>query len=348
MPGMFGRKIIGILLGLGALLIGLRYGLPVILPFLFGAMLAFAAEPMVKFFIKRGHMPRPVASCIGVSSVLLALITLLSLLGAVIVRELGALAQSLPDLQQTAKDGILLVQDQLVHLADAAPEGVRPLLTNTVLRFFSDGTAVMDRVTDRVGAMAGTVLGALPNGLLGIGTGILAGFMISARLPKLREALAGRIPEKWRKTYFPAIGRIRGVLGGWLKAQLILCLVTYGIVTVGFLLMGISYAPAWAALVAVVDAVPLLGTGTVLVPCALISLLQGKTVSALFYLVIYAIAASVRAALEPKLVGKNLGIDPLITLLAIYAGYRFFGFLGLIFAPMAVSAGMQIINAEKM
>lgn len=348
MPGMFGRKIIGILLGLGALLIGLRYGLPVILPFLFGAMLAFAAEPMVKFFIKRGHMPRPVASGIGVSSVLLALITLLSLLGAVIVRELGALAQSLPDLQQTAKDGILLVQDQLVHLADAAPEGVRPLLTNTVLRFFSDGTAVMDRVTDRVGAMAGTVLGALPNGLLGIGTGILAGFMISARLPKLREALDSRIPEKWRKTYFPAIGRIRGVLGGWLKAQLILCLVTYGIVTVGFLLMGISYAPAWAALVAVVDAVPLLGTGTVLVPCALISLLQGKTVSALFYLVIYAIAASVRAALEPKLVGKNLGIDPLITLLAIYAGYRFFGFLGLIFAPMAVSAGMQIINAEKM
>ncbi len=348
MPGFFGKKIIWALLGMGALWLGLRYAMPVLLPFLFGAALAFAAEPMVKFFVKSVRMSRPLASGIGVSSVLVALITLLSLLGAVIVRELGALAQNLPDLQQTAKDGVLLAQDQLIQLAGSAPEGVRPLLTNTVLRFFSDGTAVMDQVTNRIGGIVGAILGAVPDGALGIGTGIISGFMISARMPKLRTELAQRIPEKWKKTYFPALGRIRGVLGGWLKAQLILCLVTYGIVIVGFLLMRISYAPAWAAFVAIVDAVPLLGTGTVLVPCALVSFFQGKTLSAVFYLAIYGIAAGTRAVLEPKLVGKNLGIDPLLTLIAIYAGYRFFGFLGLILAPMAVSAVTQIINAEKM
>ena len=99
---------------------------------------------------------------------------------------------------------------------------------------------------------------------------------------------------------------------------------------------------------AIVDAVPLLGTGTVLVPCALLRLFQGETADAILFLVIYGVSAGVRAALEPRLVGKNLGIDPLVTLIAIYAGYRFFGFLGLVLAPMAVSAVMQLINAEKM
>ena len=348
MPGIFGRKILWALLGIGVLWLLVRFALPVALPFLAGAALAFAAEPMVDFFTKAVRMPRPLASGIGVCSVLVALITLLSLLGAVIVRELGSLAQTLPDLQQTARDGLLTLQDQLVGLAGAAPEGVRPLLTNTVLRFFSDGTAVMDRLTDRVGGLVGSVLSAVPDGALGIGTGILAGFMISARLPLLRAELSSRVPEKWKKTYLPALRRIRGILGGWLRAQLVLCLVTYGIVTVGFFIMRIPYGPAWAALVAIVDAVPLLGTGTVLVPCALVHFFQGKTVSAVLYLVIYGVSAGVRAALEPRLVGKNLGIDPLMTLVAIYAGYRFFGFLGLVLAPMAVSAAMQIINAEKM
>ena len=348
MPGKFGRKTVGVLLGIGALWLGVRYALPVALPFLLGAVLAFAAEPMVHFFEKGVHISRPLASGIGVTGVLLTLIALLWLLGAVILRELGELAKTLPDLQQTAKDGISLVQNQLVHLADGAPEGIRPLLTNAVSRFFSDGTEVMDRLADRIPGVVGSILGAVPEGALGIGTGILAGFMISARMPKLRAQITRYIPQKWKDTYFPALGRIRGILGGWLKAQLILCLVTYGIVTAGFLIMRISYAPVWAALVAVVDAVPLLGTGTVLVPCALVSLFQGDTVSAVFYIAIYGVAAGVRAALEPRLVGKNLGIDPLVTLIAIYAGYRFFGFLGLILAPMALSAVMQIINAEKM
>lgn len=347
MSGTFGRKMLRIIFWIGGIWLFVRFALPVALPFLAGVALAFAAEPMVALLTKT-KMPRPLAAGIGVSGVLVALITLLSLFGAVVVRELGVLAQTLPDLQQTARDGIVTLQGYLVQITNTAPEGVRPLLTNTVLRFFSDGTAVMDGLTARFGGAVGSILSAVPDSALGIGTGILAGFMISARLPRLKMQLSHHIPEKWKNTYIPALRQTRGILGGWLKAQLILCLVTYGIVTVGFAIMGMPYGPAWAVLVAIVDAVPLLGTGTVLVPCALLRLFQGETADAILFLVIYGVSAGVRAALEPRLVGKNLGIDPLVTLIAIYAGYRFFGFLGLVLAPMAVSAVMQLINAEKM
>lgn len=348
MTNFSGKKTVGAVLGLAVFYLAIRYLLPVAMPFLLGTVLALAAEPVVVFCTEKGKLPRAFSAGVGVCGVLAAMIALLSLLGAAAVRELGAILQALPDLEQTARDGIGVLQNTLADLTEKSPAGIRPLLTGAVSRFFSDGTALMDRVTDRIPGMVASLLGTVPDRLLEIGTGLLAGFMISTRLPRLRTELDKRIPEKWKKTYFPAFRRIRGVLWGWVKAQLTLCLITFLIVTVGFLMMKIPYAPAWAALVALIDAVPLLGTGTVLVPCALVSLLQGQAGRALFYLGIFGVAVGVRTALEPKLVGKHLGIDPLWTLVAIYAGYRLWGFLGLILAPMAAGAVMQILNAEKM
>lgn len=342
-----GKKV---LYGVGAFVgvwLGVKYILPVVTPFLLGGLLALAAEPVVRLGTKKGHLPRSVAAPIGVSAVLLSLMALLSVAGAVLVRELGELIKALPNVQQTAQEGIQIVKDYLVHTADSAPEGVRPMLTDAVLHFFEDGTAVMDTVLSKVSKIIGTVLASVPDSALSLGTGVLAGYMISARLPYLKGLIAEKAPEKWKSAYLPALRRIRRTLGGWLKAQLTLALVTYCIVTVGFLLMKIPFAPAWAALVAAVDAVPLLGTGTLLGPCAIVCMLQGNVTRGLWYLGIYGVAVTVRTVLEPKLVGRHLGLDPLATLFVIYVGYRFWGFLGLILAPMLASAIIQLINVEK-
>jgi len=342
-----GRKALTLLGVFVAVWLGVRYVLPVALPFLLGGVVALAAEPGVRLAVRKGRWPRSVAAGVSVTSVLVLLLVLLSVLGAFLVRELGVLVNALPDLHQTASDGILVVQDYLVTLANKSPEKVRPMLTETVLSFFDDGTAVLDQVTQRLPGVVTGILGKIPNGLLGLGTGILAGFMISARLPRLKNTVSAMLPASWKEKYLPVLGRVRKVLGGWLLAQLKLALITYAIVTAGFLLMGISYAPAWAALVALVDAVPLLGTGTILVPCALVSLLSGLPGRAVAYLALYAVAAGVRAAMEPRLVGRHLGIDPLLTLIAIYTGYRFWGFLGLLLAPMLASAAVQLADAGK-
>ena len=115
-------------------------------------------------------------------------------------------------------------------------------------------------------------------------------------------------------------------------------LVSYGIVSLGFLLLNISHGLLWAALVALVDAVPLLGTGTVLLPWALVCFLQDQHFRAIGLLCIYGAAMLTRTVLEPKLVGKQLGLDPLLTLLALYLGYRFWGFAGMLLAPVLAAA----------
>ena len=136
---------------------------------------------------------------------------------------------------------------------------------------------LLQQMTQRLPGAVGSVLGWLPDGALGLGTAVLAAFMISARLPKLRSWTAARIPTGGKEKYLPMLRRVRHSLGAWLKAQGKLAAVTYCIVTTGFFLVGVRYGPVWALLVALVDAVPVLGTGTVLVPWGAVLMLQGET-----------------------------------------------------------------------
>lgn len=341
MPSIF-KKILSVAAVFAGLWLGVRYILPVALPFLLGAALALAAEPLVRRLAVR--LPRGAAAGVGVTAALLGTAAIGTFLGVFAVKEVGKLAAAAPDLQQTVQQGMVLAQDLLVSVADRAPEGVRPLLQRTALELFDDGTVMLQQVTQRIPGAVGTAVGWVGNGVLSVGTGVLSAFLISARLPKLRSALQQRLPKSWHEKYLPALRRVRHALGGWLKAQLKLSAVTWGIVTVGFLLLRISYAPAWAALVAVVDAIPILGTGTVLVPWAVILLLQGESLRAVGLLCTYGAAMIARTVLEPRLVGRHLGMDPLATLVALYLGYRFWGILGLLFTPILASAAMSLVE----
>jgi predicted PurR-regulated permease PerM len=120
--------------------------------------------------------------------------------------------------------------------------------------------------------------------------------------------------------------------------------ITFGILTVGFWLLRIPYGIMWALLIALVDAVPVLGTGTVLVPWALVRLFQGDSLQGIGLLCVYGAAALVRTVLEPRLVGHQLGLDPLATLGALYVGYRFWGFFGMIITPLLASAALQVLQ----
>ena len=340
------RKAVIFLGVVAAVWLGIRFLLPVILPFLMGTLLALAAEPAVRFGVKKLHLPRSLSAGVGVTLTLILFAGILSLVGALVVKELGSLAQSLPDVQNTVEQGMTVLQDFMVNLANRMPDRARTVVTGTILEVFDDGSTLLHQVTNRVPGMISSVLGWIPDGALGFGTGILSSFMISARIPKLRTWLAARLPESWKEKYLPRLRRTRKTLGSWFKAQGKLAAVTYGIVAVGLMLLRVRYGPLWAILIALVDAVPVLGTGTVLVPWAIVSLLQGQTVRGFGLLAIYVAAMVTRTVLEPKLVGKQLGLDPLVTLLFLYVGYRLWGILGMILAPM-LGAAAKSITAER-
>ncbi len=340
-----GRKWITGALLVAGLWFGVKYALPVAIPFLLGASVALAAEPLVNLGV-RWKLPRGVAAGVGVTVTLILFLTVLSFLGALAVRELIDLAEDLPDIQNTAKKGMGRLEGWLTDLAAGAPKGVRPLLTKTVEQSFAGGNAVFDRMAAQVpGAVTG-ILTWIPKGAVGLFTFVLSGFLISARLDKFRLYFREKMPPSWYDRYLPALRQTKTALGGWVKAQGKLALITWGIVALGLWLLKIPYGILWAGLIALVDAVPVLGTGTVLVPWALVCFLQGQTMQGVWLLCIYGAALITRTVLEPRLVGKQLGLDPLITLAAFYVGFSLFGFLGMVLAPVLAAATGAVIGKK--
>ena len=316
----------------------LQYLLPIVLPFLLGLLLALAAEPGVRFGTGKLKLPRWAATGISVTLTLALLIALAGILGAAAVKELGVLAGQLPDLQTTADNAVQHLRSFLESAAARTPAGVRPLVDRSITRLFSSGSVLVEQATVRLPGTVSAFLSRLPDGALSIGTGILSGFMLSARLPQLKAAAREKLPEQLFTQVLPKLKQSKKALSGWIKAQCRLSAITWSIVTVGFLLLRIPYAPLWAVAVALVDAVPLLGTGTMLLPWALVCLLQQAHFRSVGLLCIYAAAVLTRTVLEPRLVGRHLGIDPLLTLLFLYLGYRFWGILGMLLAPMLAAA----------
>ena len=321
-----------------------RYLLPLVLPFLLGAGVALAAEPLVSLLSRR--LPRTAAAGIGVTAALALLASVTAVLCGLVIRELGLLAHVLPELLEAARGGIGSVEAFLTELVDRAPESVRPLLTAQIQELFSGGSALLDRVTRWLLTLASGVVAKVPDGTLGLGTGLIASYMISAKLPSWRHWLRSRLPRNRLDKARTTLAGLRTAVFGWLKAQAKLSGVTWCIVTGGFLLLGISHAPLWGAAVAAVDAFPVLGTGTVLVPWSLAAFLQGDSLRAFGLLGLYGGVTLVRSLLEPRLVGRHLGLDPLVTLVALYAGYRLWGLAGLILSPILAVTVTQLARPE--
>ncbi len=314
--------------------LGLKYCLPILRPFLLGAVLALLAEPLVRVLSTRVHIPRGGAAFIGVSMTLIVLFALLTAVLAVVMRQLGALAGAAPDLEDTARAGMESLQTFLGGLAEKAPKSIRPLVSRSVSSLFSGGNTLLDAAAAKIPELATGMLYRLPDSALGFGTWLLSGFMISVRLPKIKAWCLAKLGPKWQEIYAPALKGIKRTVARWFFAQLKLMSVTALTLALGFLLLRIPYGLLWAVLISLIDALPILGTGTVLVPWSLVCFLQGDTVRGIGLLGIYAAAWLLRSVLEPRLVGKQLGLDPLLTLFSMYAGYRLLGIWGLILAPL--------------
>lgn len=341
-PAFIKKILIGIIVALG-LWLGARYVLPVVLPFLLGGLLALAAEPAVSFGVRKFRLNRKLAAILGVSLTILLSAGLIWLAAATAVRELGQLASDLPDLQE----GKTALRGFLTDLADRVPDSIRAPAHQVVDSLFEERKPLARQLSDKLPGLVGSFVSSMGSGLLGIGTGLLSAFLISVRLPVLRQKAENLLPPQWQQRFTPALRRVRGSLGGWLKAQLKLCGVTWAVVSVGFLLLRIPNALLWAALVAAVDAVPILGTGTVLAPWSILCFVRRETFRGVGLLCLWAASVVTRTVLEPRLMGKHLGIDPLTTLLALYTGFRLWGVAGLLLTPVLVSAVKSLMTGKE-
>ena len=271
------------------------------------------------------------------------LVLLVMLAAAFFLRELRSLAGVLPDLEDTARSGIALLQNWLLDRTASLPQSIGDLLRQNITEFFSGGTTLLNRGIRYVLGLAGNLLTQVPDSALTLGTAVISGYMISAKLPKLRQWFRDHLPLSKLKPFLDAFNRVKTALAGWLLAQVKLSGVTLLLLAGGFLLLRIPNGLLWALVICLLDALPVLGTGVVLLPWALISFLQSDIPRAIGLAGLYASITLIRSTLEPKLVGRQLGLDPLVTLMALYTGYKLWGIGGMILAPLLTVTALQFL-----
>ncbi len=320
-----------------------RFLLPVLLPFGIGLALARLGEPAVDALETRGHFPRAAATGLVMGGLFLLTLTLylLSRTGAA---ELSRLAAKLPALLEGLRGPLAALRDPQAAPAGGprarrAGTGAPGLDGPSVLRDLQPHGAPLQRRAGpglrRCGPGARRV--PLPRHHRGIELHVLGGAAEAGRLG--RGAPARPVAGGHRQR-----GHLCQALCGWLRAGTRLSLLIFGIVSAGLFVLGVDAPLVLGAVIAAVDALPVFGTGTVLIPWGLWCLLQGKTVLGAGLLVLYALAVTARTTLEPRLVGAGRWriIRLLLALLSMYAGFQLFGVGGMILLPIASLLARQL------
>ncbi len=346
-----------ICLGAGVLLTWLffRYALGVALPFFLAWLLSLAVKPAIRWLCAKGRLPRPLVAGVLVT-LLVGGAVFLSVRGIRrAVDELGRLIGELV----ADKDGVVAAVSGLFERAGSLSEHIPFLkhledapfygaLCEKIDAMVGDG---IDRLAASVGARlpdaAMAVAGWLPGAFVFVTVLLIAAYYFSAddgRLARSAKGMVTRLlPPSWQ-TALPRVGRRLGRLGRqYAKAYLLLGLFTFLEVFIGLSVLGVRYAFVLSLLIAVVDFLPLLGTGIILVPWGIVCLLLGQYRLGVGLCILYGLCTLLRQIMEPRIVGKGLGLHPLLSLVAMYAGLRLFGFGGMLLLPLLVAGVKNVL-----
>lgn len=314
------------------------------MPFVVGWIVSLIANPLVRLLEKRVKIVRRHSSMLIIILVLAAIIgtgyIAVTSIGGQLVRFIGDVPQIYKNISAEAKT----FGENMQGFYERLPGGIQEALMILQASFGEE----IGNIVSKIGAPTVTAsvnfAKNIPAILIAIIFTVLSAYFFLAEREKIVEVGGKMIPdiiqEKWKLIF----NSLKGVTGGYIKAQVKIMFIVALILFIGFLLLRVDYAILFAILIALLDALPFFGTGTALVPWAIVKFMGGDYQFALGLLIIYVVSQLVRQLIQPKIVGDSIGLSPLSSLILMYAGYKLYGVWGMIFS---VPLGMIVINLYK-
>lgn len=300
--------------------------MPYVFPFVVGLFLAFLLEPVVDFMAKGLKLPRNAASLITVLAVVAMLVIALVVGTTRVAAEVSALYWQLPTYYEE-------ISARMAEIARIAGE-VSERLPDPLQSFFQ---TLWQRLNLMLGALAtgaGGVVKGIPSLLITMVFSFLSTYFILRDKAALSRFLEMLIPSALRGSALPLGDNIVAGVAGFIRAQVLLVLITMLVNIAGLAMVGCRYSAALGVLLAVLDILPLVGPGLVYTPWIGYHLVWGNPKVGLGLIVLYATVSSFRQIAGTHLVGREMGLHPLAGLVSIYAGYKLFGALGIVYGPL--------------
>lgn len=327
--------------------------LGILSPFLIAFLLAAATHPAAKRFAARTRLPQKVVAVVFTLLALGGMGLLVYVLFSRALLELQNLVNQLSVEGSALGDKLAQVLEWFSTLTSRMPKelsGVFSWLEGYVENpqaFFAEQLrGMIARVSEVIPALIMRVLGGLPSLLLFLLVTLIACFYFSVEYETVIKTLKEILPPKWQERMPRLSQRAREGAWQYLRAYGLLFLITFAELLLGFAILRVNFVFLLALLVAFLDFLPIFGVGTVLLPWAIFSLVLGDTALGIGLLVLYAVITILRQVIEPHVVGKSLGLHPILMLVALYAGLKIFGIIG-VFAGPAVALILKTLLLQN-
>lgn len=314
-----------------------RFFLPVII----GWLIAQLANPLVHFLEKHLHIVRKHSSFGVIFGAIFLIVAACYYAVLWIWKEAGELIQRLPVYYQALVQGLDKIAENLQSVADRMPLETREKIADFTEHFTDDLGRIVSSLGGGTVEAAGNAAKNIPSLLISFIFSLLFAYFFIAQRERVHRILRHVIPEQTKEGLRMVWGNLKYAVGGYFRAQFKIMGVVGLILAAGFLFMQIDYAVLLAALIALMDFLPMLGTGTALLPWALFCALSDALPRAAGLLVLYVVTQLTRQLIQPKMVGDSIGVDTLTTLFLLFVGYRVSGLLGMI---LAVPAGLIVLQ----
>ena len=319
-------------------------GIRIFAPFVVGWIIACIANPVVGWLDKKLKIKRRLGSALMIVFVIGAVIALAYLVISMLVSEIGGWIVSLPTVFQSATQEMHQLAEDMGGLLQVLPESFKDTGSGLVDNLGNVLAGLAADLSEPTVSFAGDVAKQIPSIVIGTFMVILSAYFFVADRESVLEWMKKVTPEAVYQRVSMAASYFKFAVGGYFIAQFKIMAVVSTILFVGLSLLKVEYAFILSILIGLLDFLPFFGTGTAFVPWCIYTLLTGNYMRALFLLIIYVTTQVVRQLIQPKLVGDEVGLKPLPTLLLIYVGYKLGGFLWMI---LAVPLGMILINMYK-
>ena len=326
----------------------LRYLLPPLSPFVAGFMIAWFLNKPAKALGRKLHLSARIPAFL-LAIVFFAIVFVAAMTaGLQIISALEHFVPQLPSLYATKIVPFISASfDELeTALAEYDPS-IGQLVDRILTQLFTYIGQLVSNLSLSMVKLISSLITGLPTVILSVILTVVSTFFISLDFDSIIAFLRRCLPASMRTTVSETVTTGVSSIQKILISYIAIMFMSFCELSVGFLLLKVPYAVGLALLVAVIDVMPILGTGLVLIPWAMIAGVLGMYRMAIGVALLYVVMLAVRNVVEPKLVGKQMGLHPLVTLISMFLGLQLFGIAGLFGFPIALSLYIKLRASRK-
>ncbi len=319
-----------------------KYAFGALIPFILAALVASIIASPAKKLAKKTHLPLKLTSAVLVIVLFAAMSAAVYFAVSRLAFELGNLIDRLSNdpsvISRTLQELIdkLNAKDSKIGLLQSILES--EAFKNIGIDIGQMTESAVSSVTSSLtGWISGAVMSAVssvPSLILSVIVFLIAAFYFATDGDSLMQLFTNLLPQSWQEKLPALKSRFSKTLSGYLKAYLLIMFITFLEMFVGLSILRVNYAFILAVVIAIVDILPILGTGTVLIPWAIFAFISSNFPLGIGLCILYGITLVVRQIIEPKIIGSTLGIHPLLILASVYIGLKLLGFMGIFIGPI--------------